>query len=54
MISFIIKLEDLLKNAGCEDWEIRYVSELNGYILKLGGDTVYMTDAKDLYIPEEG
>ena len=53
MISFIIKLEDMLKAAGHENWEIMYVRDLGGYILKLDGDVVYMTDAKDLDISKD-
>lgn len=43
MIDFIIKLEDMLKNSGCEDWEIRYVPEYGGYLLKLDEDDIFMS-----------
>lgn len=44
MIDFIIKLEDLLKQSGYEDWEIRYSPEKRAYILKLDGDTIVMKE----------
>ena len=47
MIDFIIKLEDMLRNSGYEDWEVTYVPELKGYILKLDDDAIYMTNAKE-------
>lgn len=46
MIDFIIKLEDMLKFSGYEDWEIVYMPDLKGYILKLDGDAIFMCDAK--------
>lgn len=42
MINFIIKLEDMLKASGYEDWEIIHVPVHRGYILKLDGDAVFM------------
>lgn len=41
MIDFIIKLEDMLKQSGHEDWEIRYNPEEKVYSLTLDGDTYY-------------
>ena len=47
MSDFIIKLEDMLNNSGYEnDWEIIYMPDLGGYILKLDGDAIFMCDAK--------
>lgn len=46
MIDFIIKLEDMLKLSGYEDWELMYVPEHDGYILKLDGDAIFMTNVK--------
>lgn len=46
MIDFIIKLEDMLKFSGHDDWEIVYRPDLDGYILKLDEDTIFMCDAK--------
>lgn len=46
MIDFIIKLEDMLKLSGREDWKIIYMPDLGGYILKLDGDSIFMCDAK--------
>ena len=46
MIDFIIKLEDMLKLSGREDWEIIYMPDLDGYILKLDDDAIFMCDAK--------
>ena len=43
MISFIIKLEDMLKQSGYEDWEIMYLPEKDGYILKLDGDSIFIS-----------
>ena len=40
-------LEDLLKYLGIEDWELIYVPDLEGYILKLNGDMIYMFNAKE-------
>lgn len=42
MIDFIIKLEDMLKFSGHEDWEIVYMPDLDGYILKLDEDTIFL------------
>lgn len=42
MIDFIVKLEDMLKASGYEDWEIIYVPEHHGYILKLDEDAIFM------------
>ena len=47
MIDFIIKLEDMLKMSGYEDWEIAYMPDLKGYLLKLDDDVVFMCDAKE-------
>ena len=46
MINFIIKLEDMLKKSGYEDWEIMYLPEQDGYILKLDCDSIFMSDVK--------
>ena len=46
MIDFIAKLEDILKFSGREDWEIVYMPDLDGYILKLDEDTIFMCDTK--------
>ena len=46
MIDFIIKLEDMLNLAGHEDWEIHYMPEFKGYLLKLDDHVVFMCDAK--------
>ena len=43
MINFIIKLEDILKKSGYEDWEIMYLPEKDGYILKLDGDSIFIS-----------
>lgn len=40
-------LEDLLKYLGIEDWELIYAPDLEGYILKLNGDVIYMFNAKE-------
>ena len=42
MTDFIIKLEDMLKASGYENWEIIYAPEHHGYILKLDGDVIFM------------
>lgn len=44
MISFIVKLEDMLKQSGYEDWEIMYLPENGGYMLKLDGDSIFMSN----------
>lgn len=41
-IDFIVKLEDMLKQSGYEDWEIRYFPNEKAYVLKFDGDTVLM------------
>lgn len=46
MIDFIIKLEDMLKQSEYEDWEIMYLPEKDGYILKLDGDSIFMSNIK--------
>ena len=46
MIDFIIKLEDMLNNAGYEDWEIIYMPDYQGYVLKLDDHAIFMCDAK--------
>lgn len=43
MIDFIVKLEEILKNSGNEDWEIKYVPEKDGYLLRLDEDYILMT-----------
>lgn len=47
MINFTIKLEDMLKNSGYEDWEIQYHPEDHSYVLILDGDKIRMTKADD-------
>lgn len=44
MIDFIIKLEDMLKLSGYPDWEIRYMPDEDGYILKLDDHVIFMLD----------
>lgn len=44
MIKFIMKLEDMLKQSKYEDWEIMYLPENGGYILKLDGDSIFMSN----------
>lgn len=44
MINFIMKLEDMLTFCDVPDWEIIYVPNMDGYILKLDGHEIYMTD----------
>ena len=48
MIDFIIKLEDMLKKSEYEDWEIMYLPEKDGYILKLDGDSIFMSNIKTI------
>ena len=48
MINFIIKLEDMLKKSEYEDWEIMYLPEKDGYILKLDGDSIFMSNIKTI------
>ena len=48
MINFIIKLEDILKKSEYEDWEIMYLPEKDGYILKLDGDSIFMSNIKTI------
>ena len=43
MIDFIVKLEEILKNSGNEDWGIKYVPEKDGYLLRLDDDFILMT-----------
>ena len=43
MIDFIVKLEEILKNSGDEDWVIMYVPEKDGYLLRLDEDYILMT-----------
>ena len=47
MTNFIIKLEDMLKKSEYEDWEIMYFPEY-GYILKLDGDSIFMSNIKTI------
>lgn len=42
MINFIVKLEDILRNSGNDDWEIRYYPSDNFYVLELDGDRICM------------
>ena len=42
MIDFIMKLEGMLKQSGCEDWEIRYFPNEKAYVLKFDDDTIFM------------
>lgn len=42
MIDFIVKLEDMLKQSGYEDWEISYFPQERAYVLKLDNDTIFM------------
>ncbi|WP_407450037.1 hypothetical protein [Fibrobacter sp.] len=42
MIDFIIKLEDALRLAGHEDYEIRYLPEVDVYSLTLDGEKVFL------------
>ena len=37
MIDFIVKLEEILKNSGNEDWGIKYVPEKDGYRKRYSG-----------------
>lgn len=43
MIDFIVKLEEILKNSGNEDWGIKYVPEEDGYLIRLDEDYILMT-----------
>ena len=43
MIDFIVKLEEILKNSGNEDWDIKYVPEEDGYLIRLDDDFILMT-----------
>ena len=43
MIDFVVKLEEILKNSGNEDWGIKYVPEKDGYLLRLDKDFILMT-----------
>ena len=47
MIDFIIKLEDMLKNSGYENWEIRYHPDDRSYVLILDDDETRMTKIED-------
>lgn len=49
MIDFIVKLEDMLKLSGYEDWEIRYLPEERAYMLRLDDDTVIIKDKELKY-----
>lgn len=42
MIDFIVRLEDMLKTSGCEDYEIQYLPKEKAYCLTLDGDTIFM------------
>ena len=43
MIDFIVKLEEILKNSGNEDWGIKYVPEEDGYLIRLDEEYILMT-----------
>ena len=47
MIDFIVKLEDMLKASGIQDWELIYDPETKGYFLKVDDDVIYMTKVKE-------
>ena len=53
MIDFIIKLENMLDFSGYEDWEIRYDPNLNGYVLTLDGDSIFMCYTKTPFEGED-
>lgn len=42
MSDIIVKLEDMLKASGIQDWRFRYVPQTGGYLLRIDGDTIYM------------
>ena len=48
MINFIIKWEDMLKKSEYDDWEIIYLPEKDGYMLKLDGDSIFMSNIKTI------
>lgn len=43
MSNFCVKLEDILRNSGYDDWELRYDPDVEGYFLKLDGEVIFMT-----------
>ena len=43
MTNFIVKLEDMLLTSGKDNWEIMYIPEHNGYLLKIDEDVIFMT-----------
>lgn len=43
MFDFIVKLEEILKISGNEDWGIKYVPEKDGYLVRLDEDFILMT-----------
>lgn len=44
MIDFIIKLEDMLRQSGCETWNTYYFPDRqNECILEMDGNTILMT-----------
>lgn len=47
MTDFIIKLEDMFKLAGHEDWEITYIPEMVGYLVSLDDDVIFMQSLRD-------
>lgn len=47
MIDFVIKLEDMLRMSGYTDWEIRYIPESGGCILKLDDHVVFLREIKE-------
>lgn len=46
MIDFIIKLEDMLRLSGYEDWEIMYSPKEHSYVLIFDDDTIIMHKAE--------
>jgi len=42
MIDFIIKLEDMLRMSGHEDWELRYIPSVDAYSLTLDDQKVFI------------
>lgn len=44
MIDFIVKLEDMLRQYGYENWEIQYLPKEKAYSLKLDDDTIFMRE----------
>lgn len=42
MIDLMVKLEDMLRYSGYEDWEIRYLPDVDVYSLTLNGEKVFI------------